>query len=81
MAGNICAGPYEEGIPVYRAEQHPRSYIITFPYAYHSGFNTGFNCAEAVNFAPVDWLPFGAVANEQYVRDKRWGQASLTVCS
>jgi hypothetical protein len=22
---------------VYRAEQHPRSYIITFPYAYHCG--------------------------------------------
>ena len=35
----------DEGIPVYRAEQHPRSYIITFPYAYHAGFNTGFNCA------------------------------------
>ncbi|EEH60507.1 JmjN/JmjC protein, partial [Micromonas pusilla CCMP1545] len=62
----------DEGIPVYRAEQHPRSYIITFPYAYHAGFNTGFNCAEAVNFAPVDWLPFGAVATEQYARDKRY---------
>jgi histone demethylase JARID1 len=62
----------EEGIPVYRAEQHPRSYIITFPHAYHAGFNTGFNCAEAVNFAPVDWLPFGAVATERYVRDTRY---------
>ena len=62
----------EEGIPVYRAEQKPRSYIITFPYAYHAGFNAGFNCAEAVNFAPVDWLPYGAVATEQYVRDKRY---------
>lgn len=62
----------EEGIPVYRAEQHPRSYIITFPNAYHAGFNTGFNCAEAVNFAPVDWLPFGAQATEQYVTDKRY---------
>ena len=62
----------DEGIPVYRAEQHPRSYIITFPYAYHAGFNTGFNCAEAVNFAPVDWLPYGAVATEQYVRDRRY---------
>jgi histone demethylase JARID1 len=76
----------EEGIPVYRAEQHPRSYIITFPYAYHSGFNTGFNCAEAVNFAPVDWLPFGAVATEQYVRDKRYqsvahDQLLTTLCA
>jgi histone demethylase JARID1 len=62
----------DEGIPVYRAEQHPRSYIITFPYAYHSGFNTGFNCAEAVNFAPVDWLPYGVGATERYVSDKRY---------
>jgi len=62
----------EEGIPVYRVEQNPRSYIITFPYAYHCGFNTGFNCAEAVNFAPIDWLPFGVGATERYVRDKRY---------
>lgn len=62
----------DEGIPVYRAEQHPRSYIITFPYAYHAGFNTGFNCAEAVNFAPIDWLPFGVGATERYASDKRY---------
>ena len=62
----------EEGIPVYRAEQHPRSYIITFPNAYHAGFNTGFNCAEAVNFAPIDWLPYGAMATERYARDARY---------
>ena len=60
------------GIPVYRVQQNARSYIITFPYSYHAGFNTGYNCAEAVNFAPVDWLPFGAFATERYVGDKRY---------
>ncbi|KAM1213064.1 hypothetical protein PS2_004526 [Malus domestica] len=55
-----------EGVPVHRAVQHSGEFVLTFPRAYHSGFNCGFNCAEAVNVAPVDWLEHGQNAVELY---------------
>lgn len=56
------------GVPVSRLVHRAGSFAITFPNAYHSGFNTGFNCAEAVNFGPPDWLPAGSSAAEGYRR-------------
>ncbi|CAA7020889.1 unnamed protein product [Microthlaspi erraticum] len=61
----------EEGVPVYRAVQRSGEFILTFPKAYHSGFNCGFNCAEAVNVAPVDWLAHGQNAVEGYSKQRR----------
>ncbi|XP_059666927.1 lysine-specific demethylase JMJ18-like isoform X2 [Cornus florida] len=60
-----------EGVPVYRAVQHSGEFVLTFPRAYHSGFNCGFNCAEAVNVAPVDWLEHGQSAVELYSEQRR----------
>lgn len=60
-----------EGVPVYHAVQHSGEFVLTFPRAYHSGFNSGFNCAEAVNVAPVDWLEHGQVAVELYSKQRR----------
>ncbi|XP_021810978.1 putative lysine-specific demethylase JMJ16 [Prunus avium] len=60
-----------EGVPVYRCCQNPGEFVLTFPRAYHSGFNCGFNCAEAVNVAPVDWLPHGQIAIELYQEQGR----------
>ncbi|KAK6150177.1 hypothetical protein DH2020_017702 [Rehmannia glutinosa] len=55
-----------EGVPVYRAVQNSGEFVLTFPRAYHAGFNCGFNCAEAVNVAPIDWLQHGQSAVELY---------------
>jgi hypothetical protein len=33
--------------------------IVVFPGAYHSGINSGWNLAEAMNFATEDWIEEG----------------------
>ncbi|KAK8545478.1 hypothetical protein V6N13_066759 [Hibiscus sabdariffa] len=60
-----------EGVPVYRCVQNAGEFVLTFPRAYHAGFNSGFNCAEAVNVAPVDWFPHGQIAIELYREQRR----------
>lgn len=65
-----------EDVPVYRCVQHPGQFVLTFPRAYHAGFNSGFNCAEALNIAPVDWLPHGQKAVELY--HLQWRNTTLS---
>jgi histone demethylase JARID1 len=47
------------GVRVYALDQRAGEFVITFPQAYHAGFNHGFNMNEAVNFASPNWEPFG----------------------
>lgn len=53
------------GVRVYALDQRAGQFVITFPQAYHAGFNHGFNFNEAVNFAPNDWEPFGLTGVER----------------
>uniref|UniRef100_A0A8C2YGW4 Lysine-specific demethylase 5A n=1 Tax=Coturnix japonica TaxID=93934 RepID=A0A8C2YGW4_COTJA len=58
----------EHGVPVYRTNQCAGEFVVTFPRAYHSGFNQGYNFAEAVNFCTADWLPIGRQCVSHYRR-------------
>lgn len=47
------------GVKVQKMVQEERDIIIVFPHAYHSGFNHGFNIAEASNFGTPRWIEHG----------------------
>ncbi|XP_051682884.2 lysine-specific demethylase 4D-like [Oryctolagus cuniculus] len=54
----------QNGIPFRRVTQQAGEFMVTFPYGYHAGFNHGFNCAEAINFATPRWIDYGKVASQ-----------------
>ncbi|XP_006093800.1 lysine-specific demethylase 4D-like [Myotis lucifugus] len=54
----------ENGVPFSRITQEAGEFMVTFPYGYHAGFNHGFNCAEAINFATPRWVDYGKVASQ-----------------
>ena len=58
-------------VPVYKAVQCPGEFVVTFPRGYHGGFNSGFNVAEAVNFAQPDWIKYGVRALRNYSETNR----------
>lgn len=49
-------------LPLPKITQEAGQFMVTFPYAYHAGFNHGFNCAESTNFATERWIEYGKQA-------------------
>jgi [histone H3]-trimethyl-L-lysine9/36 demethylase len=44
------------GIKLRKIVQKPGEFVVLRATAYHAGFNSGFNIAEAVNFASLEWV-------------------------
>lgn len=60
-------------VPVHRVIQEAGQYVVTFPQAYHAGWNAGLNIAEAVNFATEDWFPYGRDGKDAHIQiDRIW---------
>ncbi|GAA5807670.1 hypothetical protein MFLAVUS_001041 [Mucor flavus] len=61
----------KENVNVYAVDQRPGQFVVTYPKAYHSGFNHGFNFCEAVNFAPGEWVDYGLECVKRYKEFRR----------
>ncbi|KAL4247157.1 [histone H3]-trimethyl-L-lysine(4) demethylase [Abortiporus biennis] len=61
----------DAGVDVYACNQRAGEFVITFPKAYHAGFNHGLNFNEAVNFALPDWLPYGLDCVKRYQEHRK----------
>ncbi len=48
-----------------RIRQAASEFVVTFPYAYHGGFNNGLNIAEAINFGTEYWY------RGEYIKSKK----------
>lgn len=46
-----------------QVKHNPGEFVILNAGAYHAGYNQGFNCAEAVNFATEGWIELGKQAS------------------
>ncbi|TKY85711.1 hypothetical protein EX895_005251 [Sporisorium graminicola] len=61
----------KEGVRVVACDQRANEFVVTFPKAYHSGFNHGFNLNEAVNFALPDWIFDDLESSRRYQRFRK----------
>lgn len=53
----------QHNVTIHKMVHEPGQFVITAPGAYHAGFNSGFNCAESVNFATEKWIEVGMKAD------------------
>ncbi len=54
------------GVKVVSCVQNSGDFVLTSPGGYHQGFCHGYCFAEALNWAPMSWFPYGMAATKFY---------------
>ena len=70
---------FQYDLSVYKVVHIPGTFVVLPPCAYHGGFNTGFNVAEAVNYADMSWLTPARVVSKSVTSDRLSYQVSLPI--
>lgn len=70
---------FQDGLSFYKVVHIPGTFVILPPCAYHGGFNTGFNVAEAVNYADMSWLTPARVVSKSVTSERLPYQVSLPI--
>ena len=60
---SVLAG---HGVKIVSCVQNSGDFILTSPGGYHQGFCHGYCFAEALNWAPFSWFPYGMAAAKFY---------------
>ncbi|KAK2197060.1 bifunctional JmjC domain/JmjN domain [Babesia duncani] len=57
-------------ITVYRLVQRENEFVFVWPRTFHAGLNAGYNCNEACNIAPPNWVGMGykSLLNYKFAR-------------
>jgi hypothetical protein len=56
----------ERNVKIVSCVQNSGDFILTSPGGYHQGFCHGYCFAEALNWAPMSWFPYGMAATKFY---------------
>ncbi|CAG8691353.1 2342_t:CDS:2, partial [Cetraspora pellucida] len=67
----------QEGVEVFAIDQRPNQFVITFPQAYHAGFNHGASLSLFIN--EKNWIKFGCESIKFYKEIKRHQDKSLNL--
>ena len=61
----------EHGVSVSVTVQRQGEFVLVFPHAYTATLCCGYNIAESIRYAPLDWIPLGYKMAEVRCRNEQ----------